>query len=83
MVDDGSTDQSGVICDEYAQIDSWIRVFHKENGGVASARQFGMNEAKAEFIIHADPDDWVEPKMLEMLYNKAEKENADVVICDF
>ncbi len=83
LVDDGSTDESGAICDEYAEIDSRIRVFHKENGGVAAARQQGLDESGGEYVIHADPDDWVEPKMLEMMYNEAKKNDADVVICDF
>lgn len=83
LVDDGSPDSSGAICDEYARKDSRIRVFHKENGGVASARQLGIDKARGEYTIHADPDDWVEPTMLEELYNKAKTETADMVICDF
>lgn len=83
LIDDGSPDSSGNICDEYARKDSRIRVFHKENGGVSSARQCGVNHALGEYTIHADPDDWVEPNMLEMLYKKAKEENADMVICDF
>ena len=58
LVDDGSPDRSGEICDEYARKDNRVRVFHKENGGVASARQCGMNNARGEYVIHADPDDW-------------------------
>lgn len=65
LVDDGSPDRSGDICDEYASKDARIRVFHKENGGVSSARQKGLDEAIGEYTIHADPDDWVEPTMLE------------------
>ena len=83
MIDDGSPDRSGEICDEYARQDSRIRVFHKENGGVSSARQYGMDHAQGEYTIHADPDDWVEPTMLEELYRKAKEEDADMVICDF
>lgn len=83
LVDDGSPDRSGEICDEYAQKDSRVRVFHKENGGVSSARQYGMDHAQGEYTIHADPDDWVEPTMLEELYQKAKEEDADMVICDF
>lgn len=83
LVDDGSPDHSGEICDEYARKDDRIRVFHKENGGVSSARQCGIDNAKGEYTIHTDPDDWVEPKMLEELYKKAELENADMVICDY
>lgn len=83
LIDDGSPDRSGEICDEYAAKDSRIRVIHKENGGVSSARQCGLDNAQGEYTIHADPDDWVEPDMLEELYKKAKKENADMVICDF
>ena len=83
LVDDGSPDRSGDICDEYASKDARIRVFHKENGGVSSARQKGLDEAVGEYTIHADPDDWVEPMMLEELYKKAKEDDADMVICDF
>lgn len=83
LIDDGSPDRSGEICDEYAQKDSRIRVIHKENGGVSSARQRGLDEAVGEYTIHADPDDWVEPNMLEELYKKAKQDDADIVICDY
>jgi len=83
LVDDGSPDKSGIICDEYARKDNRIRVFHKPNGGVSSARQKGLDEAKGEYVIHADPDDWVEPDMLDELYKKAKAEEADMVICDY
>lgn len=83
LVDDGSPDRSGEICDKYAKKDKRVRVFHKENGGVSSARQCGMDHTQGEYVIHADPDDWVEPEMLEELYEKAKAENADMVICDY
>lgn len=83
LIDDGSPDKSGEICDEYAKKDTRVRVFHKENGGVSSARQYGMNNARGEYTIHVDPDDWVEPNMLEELYAKAKEEDADMVICDY
>ncbi len=83
LVDDGSFDGSGAICDDYARKNSRVRVFHKENGGVASARQLGVDKARGEYTIHADPDDWVEPTMLEELYYRAKTETADMVICDF
>lgn len=83
LIDDGSPDRSGEICDEYARKDRRVRVFHKENGGVSSARQCGMDNAQGEYTIHADPDDWVEPDMLEELYRKAKEEDADMVICDY
>ena len=60
LIDDGSPDGSGMICDEYARKDSRVKVFHKSNGGVASARQCGLDHACGEYVIHADPDDWVE-----------------------
>ncbi len=82
LIDDGSPDKSGDICDMYAQKDSRVRVFHKNNGGVSSARQCGLDNVQGEYIIHADPDDWVEPDMLEELYRKAVEDNADMVICD-
>lgn len=83
LIDDGSPDRSGEICDEYAKIDSRVRVFHKQNGGVSSARQCGLNNTKGEYVIHADPDDWVEPDILESMYSKALEDNADMVICDY
>ena len=83
LIDDGSPDKSGKICDEYAAKDDRVRVFHKENGGVSSARQCGIDNALGEYTIHADPDDWVEPNMLEELYTKAETDNVDMVICDY
>jgi len=83
LVDDGSPDHSGEICDAYARKDSRVKVFHKENGGVSSARQCGLDNAVGEYTIHVDPDDWVKPDMLEELYNKAKEEDADMVICDY
>lgn len=83
LIDDGSPDASGQICDEYAGRDSRVRVFHKENGGVSSARQYGLDRSRGFYVIHADPDDWVEPDMLESLYGEAEKTKADMVLCDF
>ena len=83
LVDDGSPDNSGIMCDEYAKVDKRFRVIHKVNGGVSSARQCGIDNAKGEYTIHVDPDDWVETTMLEELYHKAKEDNADMVICDF
>lgn len=84
IVDDCSPDCSGYICDEYARKDTRIRVIHKKkNGGVGAARQTGLESAKGEYVIHADPDDWMEPKMLEDLYITAKETNADLVFCDF
>lgn len=83
LIDDGSPDGSGLICDAYAERDSRVRVFHKKNGGVASARELGVQNAKGEYIIHADSDDWVEPDMLEEMFRAARESNADMVICDY
>lgn len=83
LVDDGSSDKSGVICDEYAVRDSRVIVIHQKNGGVGAARQTGLDAVTGEYVIHVDPDDWVEPKMLQELYTKAIEEAVDVVICDY
>lgn len=64
LVDDGSPDCSGEICDEYARKDKRVRVFHKENGGVSSARNLGLDNARGEWICFVDSDDWVEEDML-------------------
>ncbi len=61
LVNDGSNDKSGIICDEYAAKDNRIRVFHKENGGVSSARNLGIDKAKGEYIIFVDADDYIKP----------------------
>lgn len=83
LIDDGSTDNSGNICDEYAEKDKRIVTIHKQNGGVSSTRQCGIDHAKGDYTIHVDPDDWVESNMLEDLFKKAKESDADMVICDF
>lgn len=83
LIDDGSPDNSGKICDEYALKDKRIVVIHQENQGVSAARQKGLDTATGEYVIHADPDDWVEPDWLESLYLEAERTKADMVMCDF
>lgn len=83
IVDDGSPDRSGEICEAYSAKDDRIRVFHKPNGGVTSARIFGVGHVEGIYTIHFDPDDYAEPNYLELLYNKAKELDADMVICDF
>lgn len=83
LIDDGSDDGSGKICDEYALADSRVHVIHKTNGGVSSARQVGIENAKGDYIIHIDSDDYINKNMLEELYNCAIKDKSDVVICDY
>lgn len=83
LIDDGSNDKSGDICDEYAQRDNRIRVFHRENGGVASARQLGVNEARGNYSIHVDGDDWIETSMLEEMLNAIRQNDSDILISDY
>ena len=83
LINDGSPDNSGEICDNYASEDVRFKAFHNKNQGVSATRQFGITHAQGKYSIHIDPDDWVEPTMLEELFTKAEAENADMVIFDF
>lgn len=83
VVDDGSVDGSGHVCDEYAQKDSRIRVIHKENGGLSDARNAALAVCKGKYISFLDSDDWIENDFVEYLYCLAQKYNADVVECDF
>ncbi len=79
LVDDGSPDQCPQICEEYQMLDSRIRVTHKENGGLASARNAGMRIASGEYIFFVDSDDWIDPDGLQKLYQVAEEEEVDFV----
>ena len=79
LVDDGSTDASPVMCDEFAAADARVKVIHKPNGRAASARNAGMRIATGEFIAFVDSDDWISPDM----YEKMLAPNADVCLCDY
>lgn len=79
LVDDGSTDSSPQICDEYSKSDSRIKVIHKVNGGLVSARKAGVRAATGDYIAYVDGDDWIEPNMYEQLFHKIN--GADVIIC--
>lgn len=82
VVDDGSTDGSGAICDEYARKDSRITVFHIENGGVSAARNLAVQKAQGTYLAFVDSDDYVEPDLLLALYRKTEEfDEVDCVIC--
>lgn len=81
LIDDGSTDGSGKICDEYAQRYSNIKVVHKENGGLSSARNAAIGNANGKYIIFPDPDDWTEKEYLQTLWNLHQKYNSDLEIC--
>lgn len=83
LVDDGSPDNCGAICDKYACQDSRIRVIHKENGGLSDARNVGIDAAKGEYIAFVDSDDWIAPEMYESMYQTAEKYKADLVVCEY
>lgn len=83
IVDDGSTDGSTELCDQEAEKSGKIRVIHKPNGGLSSARNCGIDNAKGNHILFPDPDDWVEPNYLEHLLTIKEYNHADLSICGF
>lgn len=80
LVDDGSTDDSGVICDEFAKIDSRIRIVHKENGGLGSARNSGLEVAQGEFVWFFDVDDEVDLQLLDYCVEEIRRRNVDLLI---
>lgn len=79
LVDDGSPDRCPAICDSYAARDARVRVLHKQNGGLVSARQAGIRMATGKYVIHVDSDDWVEPGYLEAAHAIAEQSEPDVI----
>lgn len=83
LVDDGSTDGSGDICDEYANIDSRIQVIHKENGGIASARKAGIVYATGNYTTNVDPDDWIEKEAYEYMMKKLEQYGPDMLVLGY
>ncbi len=83
LVDDGSPDNCGVMCDEYARKDSRVRVIHKENGGLSDARNAGLAVCRGDYIGFVDSDDYIAPDMYETLAAFAEKEDLDVAACGF
>lgn len=83
LVDDGSKDQSGKICDEYARMDTRVKVIHKENGGAADTRNRGVNQAVGNYVMFVDSDDYLAPTMLECLYRNILNENADITACNY
>lgn len=80
LVNDGSPDSCPEICDSYAKKDSRVRVVHKENGGLLSARKAGLKNAKGKYIAFVDGDDWVDPYYLDILYKLAEANASDLVV---
>ena len=83
LVDDGSKDKSGEICDEYAGMDERVKVIHKENGGLSDARNRGMDQAVGNYFMFVDSDDYIAPTMVESLYSCILCENADIAACNF
>jgi len=82
LVNDGSRDNSGAICDEYAKTDERIKVIHKKNNGVGSARNAGMDIAKGEWVGFVDPDDWLEPEMYTTLLHVVTKYKSKIATCN-
>ena len=83
LVDDGSKDRSGQICDEYAGMDKRVKVIHQKNSGAAAARNSGMDQAIGDYFLFVDSDDYVVPTMVECLYEKVVKEKADIAVCNY
>lgn len=80
LINDGSPDNSEEVCLKYAESDERVRYIKKENGGVSTARNRGINEAKGEYVSFIDSDDWIEPETLDVLFKSAKANNADIVI---
>lgn len=83
IVDDGSKDNSGRICDEYKDRDFRIKVIHQENGGLSAARNIGIEISEGKYVTFIDSDDFIHPNMLEILYNNILENKADISICDY
>lgn len=83
LVNDGSTDSSGMICQEYVENDSRFRYFEKENGGASSARNLGLERSGGAYITFIDSDDWVEPNYLDVLYTALKENDTDVAISTY
>lgn len=81
LVDDGSPDSCGNICDEYGKIDSRVQVIHKKNGGLSAARNSGYRAATGEWIMFVDGDDWIETETCQIMHNIAEKDRVQLVMC--
>jgi glycosyltransferase involved in cell wall biosynthesis len=81
LVDDGSTDSSGEICDYYATVDSWVKVIHKKNGGLSEARNVGLQHSTGEYIGFVDSDDYIAPNMYELLHNMCKEYDVKLACC--
>ncbi len=83
VVDDGATDGSGRLCDDFAKADRRVQVFHKKNGGLSDARNFGIKKARGEFIALVDSDDYVDKDFIRNLYAGAIEGGADIAVCGY
>lgn len=83
LIDDGSTDQSGNLCDVYAKQDMRIHVIHQENRGLSGARNRGIEEARGEYLAFIDGDDYIDSRMMEVLLNNMISTQADISVVDF
>lgn len=82
LVDDGSTDNSGKICDEIKKRDKRIKVIHKENGGLSDARNTGLDIFKGEYVTFVDSDDWINEEYISYLYGLIKKYNVELSVCE-
>ena len=83
VINDGSTDNSGTICQEYAQKDNRIVYIEKENGGLSDARNAGLDRMTGSYVTFVDSDDWIEQDYVEVLYNKLTEHQADVSVGNY
>ena len=78
LVDDGSPDSCGMICDEYQKKDSRVQVIHKSNGGLSDARNYGIEAAQGKYLAFVDSDDWLDFDMIDILYRVLTSQGADI-----
>ncbi len=83
LIDDGASDNSPTMCDNYALNDSRVRVFHNSNGGLSDARNFGIEKSTGEYLVFVDSDDYISSSMIEILYNQIILDNSDISISSF
>lgn len=83
LIDDGSTDQSPIICERYASNDQRVKCYHKTNGGLSSARNYGIDRANGQYITLVDSDDYIDERFIEILYNNLIETDSDIAISNF
>lgn len=83
LIDDGSTDGSSEVCDDYSRQDSRIKVIHRENKGIAFTRNQGLDTATGDYITFVDSDDYIHPQMYEIMLKKLHENEADIAVCDY